>query len=117
MEWQYILLICAGGVFLLITIVYLLAALDRKNADKRNMNAILDSYSEEKLRKMEYDTAFYDKNVFKASFVRDSERQVTIDDVLAETDDDMTQLAEQAVFTQVEDEGKEVIRGNYNSEI
>lgn len=114
MEWQYILLICAGGIFLLITIVYLLAALEKRKADKREMNTILESYSEDKLQKMEYDTAFYDKNVFKAAFVRDAERQVTIDDVLADTDGDMNQLAERAVFTQVEDEGKEEIKGKYN---
>ena len=99
MEWQYILMICAGGIFFVLTFIYMLVALESKKAKKRNMKAILNSYSGEQLKKMEYDVAFYEQDVFKSALIGD-----------------VASLAEGAVFTHVEDEGKVAIRGNYNPE-
>lgn len=109
-------MICAGGIFFVLTFIYMLVALESKKAKKRNMKAILNSYSGEQLKKMEYDVAFYEQDVFKSALIGDVARQVTIDDLLSQSDGDAASLAEGAVFTHVEDEGKVAIRGNYNPE-
>lgn len=114
MKPEYVLLICAGGVFALLVFIYLIYAVERAKANRRNKEKIYKSYSPENLQRMEYDVAFYDKNVFNYGYVRESERQVTIDDLLSEDDDNFTQEAEDAVFAQVEDKGVEKIKGNFN---
>lgn len=113
MKPEYILLICAGGVFLSILLVYLLVALERAKSDKKNREKLHKSYSEENLRKMEYDVAYYDKKSFKFNYNRDVERQVTIDDLLVESADDALKTSDSAVFTQIEDDGVEEIVGKY----
>lgn len=114
MEPEYILLICAGGVFLSILLVYSLVALERAKSEKKNRINLHKSYAEENLRKMEYDVAFYDKNSFKFNYNRETERQVTIDDVLSENSPDAIKTSDAAVFTQIEDEGVEEIIGTFN---
>lgn len=114
MKPEYILLICAGGVFALLLFIYLIYAIEKAKANRRNREMIFKSYSPENLQKMEYDVAFYDKNVFSYSYGREAERQVTIDDLLTEEDDNLTQMSEEAVFAQVEDKGVEEIKGNFN---
>lgn len=112
METEYILLICAGGVFLILLLAYIIAAAQRTKADKRNRTLLSYYFNDENLRKMEYDVAFYEKNVFWINFTRENERQVTIDDLLIETGD-LSRLNEEAVFTQLEDEGVEEVKGTY----
>lgn len=114
MKHEYILLICAGGVFLLLVFIYFIYAIEKRKAEKRNKNNIYKSYSPENLQKMEYDVAFYDKNVFNYGYSREAERQVTIDDLLGDETDNVTQMTEEAVFAQVEDRSVEQIKGNYN---
>lgn len=114
MKPEYILLICAGGVFALLVFIYLIYAVEKSKSNRRNKEKLFKSYLPENLRKMEYDVAFYDKNVFHYGYGRETERQVTIDDLLSEEDDNFTQVAEEAVFTQVEDKGVEQISGNFN---
>ena len=113
MKPEYILLICAGGVFALILFIYLLYAIEKAKFEKRNKEKLYKAYSPEKLSKMEYDVAFYNKNVFNLSN-SDSERQVTIDDLLGEDSSDMTKLTEDSVFAQVEEGGVEEITGRYS---
>lgn len=115
MKPEYILLICAGGVFALLVFIYVIYAVEKAKAYRRNKDKILKSYLPENLQKMEYDVAFYDKNVFNYGYGSELERQVTIDDILTEDADNTTQVAEEAVFTQVEDKGVEHIKGNFNS--
>lgn len=115
MKPEYILLICAGGVFLLLVFIYLIYAVEKAKAYKRSKEKIFKSYLPENLQKMEYDVAFYDKNVFNYGYSREAERQVTIDDILSDDVENMTQVTEEAVFTQVEDKGVEHIKGNFNS--
>ena len=115
MKPEYILLICAGGVFFLLLFVYLIYAIEISKANRRNKEKIYKSYAPENLQKMEYDVAFYDKNVFHYGYSREAERQVTIDDILSDEADERTQVAEEAVFAQVEDKGVERIKGKYNS--
>lgn len=112
MEPEYIILISAGGVFVLLLLTYLIVALRSAKIQRRNQEILCESYSNEKLQKMEYDVAFYESNVF-FDYNRDEERQVTIDDVLTQNED-RSRLAEQAVFASVEDENEEIVVGRYN---
>lgn len=114
MKPEYILLICAGGVFVLLVFIELLYAIEKAKINKRNKEKILKSYLPENLQKMEYDVAFYDKDVFNYGYSREAERQVTIDDILSDGEDSVTQIAEEAVFSQVEDSGVEQIKGKFN---
>ncbi len=114
MKSEYILLICAGGVFVLLVFIYLIYAIEKAQANKRNKENIAKSYLPENLQKMEYDVAFYDKNVFHYGYNSDAARQVTIDDLLSDESDNLTQMTEEAVFAQVEDKGVEHIKGNFN---
>lgn len=115
MKPEYILLICAGGVFLSLLLIYALVALERYKSEKKNKEKLHKSYSGENLRKMEYDVAYYDKN-FKFNSNRETERQVTIDDLLVENSGNEIKTSDAAVFTQIEDEGVEEIVGTYKPE-
>lgn len=114
MKPEYILLICAGSVFVLLVLIYMIYAIEKSKSERRNKENIIKSYMPENLQKMEYDVAFYDKNVFRYGYGKDTERQVTIDDILSEETDNMAQLTEDAVFAHVEDKGVQQIKGNYN---
>ncbi|MCM1439459.1 MAG: hypothetical protein NC131_09725 [Roseburia sp.] len=113
MKSEYILLIVAGGVFALMLFIYLLYAIEKAKFERRNKEKLYKSYKPENLSKMEYDVAFYDRNVFSL-VSREGERQVTIDDLLGDEAADMSQMTEASVFAQVEEGGVEEIRGNYN---
>lgn len=113
MKPEYILLICAGGVFVLLLFIYLIYAIEKAKAEHRNKANIARSYLPENLSKMEYDVAFYDKNVFHYGYNSEAERQVTIDDILVDDTDNIAHMTEEAVFTQVEDKGVEQIKGNF----
>lgn len=114
MELEYILLICAGGVFLLLVFIYMIYAIEKAKANRRIKEKIYKSYTPENLQKMEYDVAFYDKNVFKVSYASEADRQVTIDDLLTDEPDNIAQMTEEAVLTQVEDKGMEEIVGKFD---
>ncbi|MDE7163727.1 MAG: hypothetical protein K2O44_06635 [Clostridia bacterium] len=116
MKPEFILLICAGGVFLSLLLIYSLVALERSKSEKKNREKLHKSYSDENLRKMEYDVAYYDKNSFRFTTSRETERQVTIDDLLVENSDGAIKTSDAAVFTQIEDEGAEEIVGTYKPE-
>ncbi|MDE6690697.1 MAG: hypothetical protein K2K04_01885, partial [Clostridia bacterium] len=73
------------------------------------------AYLPENLSKMEYDVAFYDKNVFHYGYKPEAATQVTIDDIMSEETDNLNQITEEAVFTQVEDKGVEQIKGNFKN--
>ena len=114
MKAEYILLICAGGVFLALFLIYLIYALETSKAEKRNRVKLEKSYSDGNLKKMEYDVAFYDKNAIKINYTRPVERQVTIDDVLDATTEDKAKQTENALFAHVEDEGVQEIKGKFS---
>lgn len=114
MELEYILMICAGGVFLLLVFIYMIYAIEMAKANRRNKEKIYKSYTPENLQKMEYDVAFYDKNVFKYTYAGEADRQVTIDDLLTDEPDNLSQMTEESVFTQVEDKGMEQITGKFD---
>ena len=51
MKAEYILLICAGGVFLALFLIYLIYALETSKAEKRNRVKLEKSYSDGNLKK------------------------------------------------------------------
>ena len=114
MEAEYILLISSGGVFLLLLFVYLIVAFERYKKARRDRESLHKSYSDENLQKMEYDVAYYDKKSFKLYYNTESPRQVTFEDLIEGTAEE-TDSAEKAIFTHVEDEGVEEIKGTYKN--
>ena len=114
MKPEYILLISGGGVFLLLMFIYLIVAFERYKKAKRDRESLQKSYADENLQKMEYDVAYYDKKSFKLYYNNESARQVTIDDLI-EGSAEETDFAEKAIFTHVEDEGVEEIKGTYKN--
>ncbi len=118
MEPMYVVLICAGGVFALFFIFYLIYAIESYKIRTRNEIALKDAYSEKNLTKMEYDVAFYDGDTYETLYGGNVNRQVTIDEVLSENqrDEESVSKAQRAIFTQVEDEGSKNIIGTYNPE-
>lgn len=114
MKPEYIMMICAGGVFALLLLIYFVYAIEKGKAKKRNREKLYKSYLPENLSKLEYDVAFYDKNVFYLNYNSAAERQVTIDDILGDGSEDLSRVTEDAVFAQVEEKGVELITGKFN---
>lgn len=114
MKPEHILLICAGGVFVLLLLIYFAIGIKSEKTKRDGDKQLLQSYSEENLHKMEYDVAFYEGEAFKIFALRDNAQQVTIDDILASSTQDISEMTERAIFSQLEDEGVEEIVGTYN---
>ena len=114
MKAEYILLICAGGVFLALFLIYLIYALETSKAEKRNRVKLEKSYSDGNLKKMEYDVAFYDKNAIKINYTPSDDRQVTLDGLLNATTENRAKQKDNALFAHVEDEGVQEIKGKFS---
>ncbi len=113
MEPKYIVAITAGGIFLILFLVFIILAAHRQKVEKRLQERLDKEYSNENLAKMEYDFANYDDETVKmlSADSEKSETQVTIYDVLSE------ELAQpEEVFGKIESEGMEEITGNYKPE-
>lgn len=85
MELEYIIAICAGSVFLLLFLIYLILAHKRRKNGIELRKHLDRAYTPKNLKKMDYDLAYYDEETAKR--ILDSkiaeEAQVTIDDILA----------------------------------
>ena len=114
MKTEYILLIVAGGVFALLLLIYAIIALKDEKRKVEETRALTESYSPEKLTKMEYDVAFYDAADFRLDNNLETQRQVTIDDVLSEDAEANAARQEAAVYKRVGEGDVEVIAGKYN---
>lgn len=114
MKPEYILLIVAGGVFLVLVFFYLLTAYETRKNKNRITDKILKSYTEENLRQMEYDVVFYDEKIH-GHREGDEEKQVTIEDLLSQSVEVNSPNAS-PVYIQLEDKGVEEIVGTYNRE-
>lgn len=110
---EIILFICTGCLFVFLLFIYMFIAIGSRKRDKRNMEKLLKTYNDDAVRKMEYDTAYYDKNADWFINGESSDRQVTIDDLLSESDEDSAS-SDKALFVHVEAEGIEDIHGNYH---
>lgn len=115
MEPVYILMICAGGVFALLLLIYALYFREQKMKEERNRERIEEAYSDEHITKMEYDLAFYDEETRKILNGAPLE-QVTIDELLnsnKQTVEAETKKTDEAIFNKIENEGVEEITGKY----
>lgn len=110
MDPKYIVAIVAGGVFLVLFIVFIIVSAYRRKIEARLQARIAKEYSDENLAKMEYDFAVYDEETVKllSGAAEIPVTQVSIYDVLSE---DLAQPEE--VFGKIESEGMEEITGNY----
>lgn len=114
MESEHILLICAGGVFLITFLVYLFYAAKRMKERKAGNLHLREVYGSKNLQKMEYDHAFYDEDA--RGLVYSGEGQVTIDELIgseATNRDRGGRQAEDLIFAKIENEGVEEITGNF----
>lgn len=112
MEPEIILFICAGCLFAFLLFLYTLIAFESRKRDKRYTEKLLNTYSKDNVRKMEYDTAYYDKKAEWFINGEDAERQVTFDDLLNENGGDVIN-SDKALFVHLEAKGIEDICGNY----
>lgn len=118
MEPIYIISIAVGGlIFLLFIICLCVIAKMRKRAEE--LRAELETvYSDPDLSKMDYDIALYDDETsakIAAMRVKD-DTQVTIDDVMADSDKSAkSRAADEAIFSKIDD-GVEEISGHYEPE-
>jgi hypothetical protein len=116
MEGQYITLICVGGVYILLFLIFVIDAINTKRYRKDKDKSLKESYKEENIRKMEYDLALYDEDERKpvaSTTVYDG--QVTIDEVLDKKTDD-AEKSDDALFTKVNTDGMEEITGNFTQQ-
>lgn len=115
MGTQEIMLICAGGLFLTLFIIYIVIAVRRGSKLKREKLRLTSAYTEGDIAKMEYDIAFYDVDMFDMSKKETPEHQMSIEDIEnASVSSDDSKKA--AILTRVDDEGVEEITGNYKPE-
>lgn len=117
MDTNEILLICAGSLFVLLLIIYIIVAIRKREKNIEEEVMLEAAYADKNLAKMEYDIAFYDVDMFDNQPQEPVRQQMTFDDIQTEQqDDESEQAAEEAIFTRVDDEGVEEITGTYNPE-
>lgn len=113
MKPEFILMIIAGSIFVVMLLICCIVEFRRSNMHVREREQVKKSYEGENLKKMEYDVAFYDKKEFKLNFNSVGDEQVTIDELLSEDKERAEKSAQRAVFTQLEEDGVDVIKGAY----
>lgn len=106
-------MIVAGGVFAVMLLICCLIEFRRARASIQDKERLQKAYSEDNLKKMEYDVAFYDKSDMKLDFNSIGDEQVTIDEVLNQGKGNSEEDAQKAVFTHFEDNGIKSIKGRY----
>jgi hypothetical protein len=115
MDGEDILLICAGGVFVLLFLAFIITALRASKIKKESDEAIKRSYMGDNLRKMEYDLAMYDEDKHRPA--KNGDSQMTIEEVLANQaknpEADSSAGSDDALFKKVENEGVEEITGDF----
>ncbi|MDE7086628.1 MAG: hypothetical protein K2O67_00360 [Clostridia bacterium] len=114
MEPEIILLVSAGGLFLLFLLVYMIVAINVRKRRKHEQQLLMKTYNEENLHKMEYDVAFYEGEAFRIFQAGNTARQMTIDEILNDDDKTLEQMTQRAIFSQMEDNDGEIIKGTYN---
>lgn len=108
MELKYIIGIVCGGLFILLFLIFLGVAMLQRRKHAETMENIEKMYSDKNLAKMEYDCAVYDEKTEKRlSGMANGDGQVTIDEIVGD------KVATADVFSSVDTEGVEEIKGNY----
>jgi hypothetical protein len=115
MDPQYILLICAAGVFALLLIIYIISSIEHWSWNRRDERELRQSYLDSNLKKMDYDLALGGDENRNATDKK--EGQLTIDEVMTSdgksVDDEFARKAEEVLFAKIENEGMEEIVGHY----
>lgn len=108
-------MIVAAGVFAVMLLIC--CVIEYKRARTRHMEnmQLYKAYSDENLKKMEFDVAFYDKDSLKLDFNSVGDEQVTIDELLNQSKINEKDIAQKAIFTHYEDEGVKSVKGRYRS--
>lgn len=115
MESVYIVMICAGGLFVLLLLAYVAHYAKQRKIQARKKTRLDEAYSDEKITKMEYDLAFYDEETLKL-LGGAQEGQVTIDEILSGEKpivESTTKKTDEALFNKIENEGVEEITGKF----
>ena len=109
------MIIVSAGVFAVMLLTC--CVIEYKRARARHMDNVrlYKAYSDENLKKMEYDVAFYDKESLKLDFNFVGDEQVTIDELLNQGKINEKDSAQKAIFTHYEDEGVKPVKGRYRS--
>ncbi len=117
MDTVYIIMIVAGGVFLLLLLIYVLYAIELNKIRKKLKNSLIRAYSDKNLAKMEYDIAVYDEETNRRlNGTANTESQMTIEEVIAKRTPSEEEQENEAKFEKIGAEGVEEITGNYKSQ-
>lgn len=85
MEFEYIVAIVAGGLFLLLLFIYCIIAKNKKIKQEKLEVELDKAYAPANLKKMDYDLAYYDddtaRRILNEKIIE--EEQVTIEDIIA----------------------------------
>lgn len=107
MDYKYIFVIVAAGLFLVLFLVFIALEVRRRRNRAALQLRIDEAYSDGNIVRMEYDFAAYDDE--PSPHTSSGDRQVTIYDVLSDGKG-------QFDFAKIEQEGLEEITGNYRPE-
>lgn len=114
---MYIVFACAGGVFLILLIAYLLVSIESWKRNVKINKDILKVYgSADKLSKVEYDVAFYDNALHGGDSRTHVAKQVTIDDYVSGEEEKEDKTDDLLRFRPLDDVRENVIVGRYNPE-
>ena len=117
MEPMYIVFACAGGVFILLLIAYLLVSIESWKKKNKMRRDILKVYGDsEHLSKVEYDFAFYDNALHGGDLRKHSAKQVTIDDFVGGNEDNEEKTDDLSRFRPIYEVKENVIVGHYDPE-
>ena len=120
METDYIILLCAMSVFIVLLIAYLIVSIKEQTHNLRLKNELQKAYSDENITKMEYDIATYYDDSADSRNAKEAVVKPVIDASAQKSDEKKAEKRSgaptEAIFTQVEDDGVEEITGTYNSD-
>ena len=120
METDYIILLCAMSVFIVLLIAYLIVSIKEQTQNQRLKGELQKAYSDENITKMEYDIAtYYDDSADKRNVKEAAGKPLTDASAPKPADgkaEKHSGAPTEAIFAQVEDDGVEEITGTYNSD-
>ena len=115
MEPVYIVMICSAALFALLLLAYFMRADVQRKLAERKEEELEKAYSDENLKKMEYDVAVYDEETRK-KLRPAADSQVTMDEVLTEDKAKEQPSAKEILFGKVDGEGMEEIKGDFKGD-
>lgn len=108
------------AVFIILLIAYLIVSIKEQTQNARLKRELRKAYSDENITRMEYDIATYYDDHAASRNVKETVGSALADPSVPTAEGDQAeQLSDaptEAIFTPVEDDGVEEIRGTYNSD-